>query len=140
MFTSGLMMGVHSGKNCYVVSCQSGGHTDLCMPEKDLGQNPRGVRGSLIDLFLLDNAFFFILKTEYSVLLTYLNDLNLVLLIHNIRLDLTGSLLCFGSRCCLGRCILAHCFQWFFYIYVEEKSVLCFFLIQDSFKAKNLQV
>lgn len=67
----------------------------------------------------------FILKAEYSVLLTELDGPDLVHLIHNIGGDLTGVLLYFGCRCCLGGGIITCPWQcWLFHVNREEKHYI----------------
>lgn len=81
---------------------------------------------------------FFILKAEYSGLLAYFNDLNPVLLIHNRRLELIDSLLCFGCRHCLGGCPVLSSLTL---LCLWEDCVECYVSssYRDSLKGRNLQ-
>lgn len=86
------MMNVHSDKNDQnsFEFYQSGGCPNLCITVEDLEQIQSCQRFPNRPL-AARSCWLFILKVEYSVLLTELNGPNVVHWIHNIRVDLTGS-------------------------------------------------
>lgn len=106
-----------------VVFYQSGGCPNLCCGRPWEIQSCRERFPN--KPFAAWSFWLFILKAEYSVLLTELDGPNLVHSIHNIGGDLTGVLLYFGCRCCLGGGNITCPWQcWLFHVKREEKHYI----------------